>query len=260
MCASINHWQDRRKRWWTGNTRLDKQNNEFQQPGPATHTLWPPFKHALIMSPCLQLCKHILTLSSTLCCDWNLAQSQCWKKNKKNGRDRCCNRRWSSLAAGGEARKRWMRNQELLKRSLHGRGKTGIKSLWTEGQKTDYSLFGGRRGGGLGGQDFFVCYNSQSVYKWNADRKFYSSLTVEQELHPSPDAGIRSPLPLPIWGGDACVCFPFAAIQLPDELKTSTDTGGKLQRRLTLVAARCPSPLDHWSQHVALKFRRGPRA
>lgn len=30
------------------------------------------------MSPCLQLCKHILTLNSTLC-DWNLAQSQCWK-------------------------------------------------------------------------------------------------------------------------------------------------------------------------------------
>lgn len=37
------------------------------------------------MSPCLQLRKHILTLSSTLCCDWNLAQSQCWKKKKKTG-------------------------------------------------------------------------------------------------------------------------------------------------------------------------------
>lgn len=158
MCASINHWQDRRKRWWTGNTRLDKQNNEFQQPGPATHTLWPLFKHVLIMSPCLQLCKHILTLSSTLCCDWNLAQSQCWKKKKEeNGRHRCCNRRWRSVAAGGEVRKRWMRNQEILKRSLHGRGKKRIKSLWTEGQKTDYSLFGEEKGRGGSEVRIFLC-------------------------------------------------------------------------------------------------------
>lgn len=140
MCASINHRQDRRKRWWTGNTRLDKQNNEFQQPGPATHTLWPLFKHVLIMSPCLHLCKHILTLSSTLCCDWNLAQSQCWKK-KKNRRHRCCNRRWSSLAAGGEVRKRWMRNQELLsawageerdQKSVNWRTKNRLLPVWGE--------------------------------------------------------------------------------------------------------------------------------
>lgn len=78
MCTSINHQHDRRQRWWTGNMRLDKQNNEFQQPEPAMHTLWLLFKHVLIMSPCLQLCKHILTLYSTLC-NWNLAESQCWK-------------------------------------------------------------------------------------------------------------------------------------------------------------------------------------
>lgn len=69
--------------------------------------------------------------------------------------------------------------QELLKPSPDGEGGGG---------KTDYSL-------GLGGQDFLVCYISQSVYKSNADRKFDNSLTVERERHPSRDAGIRPPLP-----------------------------------------------------------------
>lgn len=180
MCASINHWQDRRKRWWTGNTRLDKQNNEFQQPGPATHTLWPLFKHVLIMSPCLQLCKHILTLSSTLCCDWNLAQSQCWWKKKREKREapvlqqemeqpRCwrgSQKKMDAKSGTTQALFAWA-GEERDQKSVNWRTKNRLLPVW-----------GGRKGGGLGGQDFLVCYNSQSVYKWNADRKFYSSLTV----------------------------------------------------------------------------------
>lgn len=97
-------------------TSLGRNNNEFQQPGRALYTLWPLFKHVLIMS---HLCKHILTLYSALC-DCNLAVKREAPVPHKD---------ISSLSAGGEVTKRWMGNQELLKPSLYGRGVKGIKSL-----------------------------------------------------------------------------------------------------------------------------------
>lgn len=215
MCTSINHQHDRRQRWWTGNMRLDKQNNEFQQPEPAMHTLWLLFKHVLIMSPCLQLCKHIL---HTLRLELGRIPVL------ENGRHQFCKRKTSSHFAGREVTKRWVGCHELLKPSLHGRGKKGIKSLLTEGQKTDYSLLvgvGAQRSG-------FSCvlYFTISL-QVKRRRKFYSSLTVQRELHPSPDAGIRPPLPSRLWG-EVVVgsVLPFAGIQLPDVLKKAqiTDT------------------------------------
>ncbi len=48
-----------------------------------THIFSLLLKHVLIMSPCLYLCKHILTSYSTLC-DWDLADSQHWEMGGTN--------------------------------------------------------------------------------------------------------------------------------------------------------------------------------
>lgn len=192
-------------------------------------------KHVLIMSPCLQLCKHILTLCSTLCCNWNLAQSQCWKEKNREApvlqkemeQPRC----WR----GKSEKDGWdIRNYSSPLCMGGGRKESKVCKLKDKKQITPF--FGGEGRGRVSEvRILLVCYISQSVYKWNADRKFYSSLTVQQELHPSPDAGIRSPLPVPIWGGDRCVeaRFPLCTNPTPGCVKEEHRrrcSWGKLQR------------------------------
>lgn len=133
----------------------------------------------------------------------------------ENGRHQYHKRKSSSLPTGGKVTKRWMGYQEL---SAWTGGKKESKVCKLKDKKQITPWFGG----GLRGQDFLVSYISQSVYKLNADRKFYSSLTVQQELHPSPDAGIRSPLPARVWveiavwkhASNSLMCSRTAQIQM----------------------------------------------
>lgn len=129
---------------------LDKQNKRFQQ--PALQTL---FKHVLIMSPCLQLCKNILTLYSTLS-EWTLAKSQFWKMGGTNATK---GNRAAALLVGKSSKDGW----DIKDYSpLCMEGESKVSKLKDKKQITPCWGVGGL-GGLVGGQDFLVCNISQSV-------------------------------------------------------------------------------------------------
>lgn len=161
MCASISHDRDRRWRWWAGNTSLDKQNHSSRQGLLCTRS-----KHVLIMSPCLQL---ILTLCSPLC-DWNLAQSQCWKAGgtsatKGNG---------AASRLEGRVRKRWMGYREELKPSLLGRGKKGSQVSKLKDTKQITPCWEGPRRSGFSCAIFHNLFTSKMLTGRFTDSRQYS--------------------------------------------------------------------------------------
>lgn len=242
MCISINYQHDRRNRWWTG-------NNEFQQTEPAMHTLWPLFKHVLIVSPYLQLCKHILTLDSTLC-DWNLGRIPVLE----NGRRRSHKRKSSNLPAGGEVTQRWMGYQELIKPSLHGWGeKRKQKSVNWRIKKQITPCWGGWGAQRSGFSCVLYFTISLQVKRWQEALQFPDSSAWAPSISWWWDE--VSPFLLTSeWRSLLEACFPSQeSISLMCEWHVQMHI-----RKAAAMLDSCSSVSGHWSQHVDLKLRRGP--